>query len=295
MQKAIIISILAFVLFYLGCGQHELGRVTGSGTMEAKEILLSAKIAGSLTALSVREGEAVRAGQVLADIDSEKVFLQKQQLLAGLQELRLNLISVGRGVALAKDNLDNVEKKYQRIKALLADGSATQQQFDDTETAFKAMQTQYENACTALETLKVKETQILIQVELLASQLRDCRVVSPIDGTVTETFVEVGEIARPGGAVINLADLQHLWIKIYVKEADLARIALDGAAELRITADPKKVFPGRVAWISPKAEFTPKNVQTKEARSDLVYAVKITVDNPEGVLKIGMPADVTIL
>jgi len=287
--------IFFLVVLSFSCGQRDSGRVTGSGTLEAKEILLSAKMAGSLTALNASEGEAVHAGQVLACIDSEKVFLQKKQLLAGLQELRLNIISAGRGVVLAKDNLDNVEKKYQRIQALLADGSATQQQFDDIETALKAMQTQHDNARTTLESLKAKEAQVLTQVELLDSQLRDCQVVSPADATVTETFVEVGEIARPGGAVVNLADLRHLWIKIYVRETDLARISLDGAAELRITADPKRIFPGRVAWISPKAEFTPKNVQTKEARSDLVYAVKITVDNPDGVLKIGMPADVTLL
>ncbi|MBN2356812.1 efflux RND transporter periplasmic adaptor subunit, partial [candidate division KSB1 bacterium] len=208
-------------------------------------------------------------------------------------ELRLNLINAERGVQLAKDNLDNIEKKFQRIKTLLAEGSATQQQYDDLETANKAAKTQYENARTSLETLNVKESQLITQLELLDSQLRDTRVIAPISAMVIEKYVEKGEIARPGGPIANLADLDNMWIKIYVKETDLARIRLNGAAELRVTAYPERIFPGRISWISPKAEFTPKNVQTKEARSDLVYAVKIEVKNIDQILKIGMPADVT--
>jgi HlyD family secretion protein len=243
----------------------------------------------------VEEGDAVQAGQTIALVDSEKTFLQNKQLLAGMQELRQNRLSAQRSAALAREQYENTDKKYQRLKSLLAEGSSTQQQYDDVELALKAAQTQHENARTMLMALDAKEAQLSAQLELIGSQLKDYRVIAPITGTVIDKYVESGEIARPGGPVVNLADLTRMWIKIYLKETDLARIRLNGGAELRVTAYPQQIFPGRIAQIADKAEFTPKNVQTREARADLVYAVKIMVDNPEGILKIGMPADVILL
>lgn len=289
-----LVIIPAIVIFAVSCNPRNNGAITGSGTIEATEVLVSAKMAGSIMELWLQEGDAVQEGQLIAQIDSEKVFLTKKQVLAGLRELRLNLINAERSVRLAKDNLDNIEKKYQRIKTLLGEGSATQQQFDDAETGYKAADTHYQNAATSLESFKAKEMQILTQLELLDSQLRDAQVVAPLTGTLIEKYVEKGEVVRPGSPVANLADLQNMWIKIYVKETELAHTKLNGAAELRISAYPERVFPCQVSWISPKAEFTPKNVQTKEARSDLVYAVKIIIKNSDGMLKIGMPADVML-
>jgi HlyD family secretion protein len=285
----IIISIAGF-----SCSKNKTNELSGSGILEATEILVSSKLAGTVVDFFVHEGALVTVGQVIAQIDTEKIYLQKKQLLAGLNELKLNLQNAQRGVALAKDNLGNVEKKYNRIKSLLNENSVTQQQYDDIETAYKAAQTQYDNAVTSLQALRAKEQQLDVQIELLESQMRDARIPSPIEGTVTEKYVEQGEIARPGGPVVSLADLQNMWIKIYFKETELGKIKLNGPAEIQISSYSDRTFAGRIAWISPKAEFTPKNVQTKDARADLVYAVKIEVKNPEGILKIGMPADVVL-
>ena len=276
------------------CNRETDNLITGSGTLEATEVLVSSKAAGTVLDMLVTEGDILAAGQTIAVVDSEKTDLQKTQLLAGLQELRLNRLSAQRTAALAREQYDNADKKRQRLSALLAEGSATQQQVDDVELAVKAARTQQENALTLIASLDAREAQLRAQLDLIASQLRDCRVTAPIAATVIDKYLERGEIARPGGPVVNLADLRTLYIKIYLHETDLARIRLNGAAELRITAYPDKVFPGRIAQIANKAEFTPKNVQTREARADLVYAVKIVVENPEGILKIGMPADVTL-
>lgn len=293
MKNIIKIGLLGLA-FIIACSKKNVNELSGSGTLEATEILLSARLAGLVTDVLVNEGDAVAAGQVMAQIDTEKIFLQKKQLLAGLDELRLNHQNAQRAVTLAKDNLTNVEKKFNRIKSLVSESSATQQQFDDIETAYKAAQTQYENAITSFKALKAKEQQVMAQSELLESQLQDAKIIAPIQGTVIEKYLERGEVARLGGPIVNLADLQKMWIKIYFKEADLGKIRLNDSAELQISAYPDRVFPGRVSWISSKAEFTPKTVQTKEARSDLVYAVKIEVENLDGILKIGMPADVTL-
>jgi len=283
------------ILLFSGCGGKEEGLITGSGTLEATEVLVSAKSGGTLTALLVSEGDAVTAGQLIAAIDSEKVFLQKRQALAALEELRLNRLNAGRLARTARENLDNLAKKSERIGALLDEGSATQQQYDDLETGRKAAEAQYENARTSLAALDAREEQLLAQIGLGESQLRDARVTAPISGVVINKYLEAGEVARPLAPVATIADLSRIHIRIYLKESGIARIRLNGGAELSVTAWPEKKFPGRIAWISDKAEFTPKNIQTKEARSDLVYAVKVEVANPEGILKIGMPADVTLL
>ncbi|MCI0515681.1 efflux RND transporter periplasmic adaptor subunit [candidate division KSB1 bacterium] len=277
-----------------GCAQKPTHTLSFSGTLEATEVLVSAKSAGTVEALWIDEGDTVQVAQQIAQLDTEKIYLQKKQLLAGLDELRLNLQNAQRGIGLAKDNLTNMEKKYQRLKSLLAENSVTQQQFDDLETALKAAQTQYENAGTSLKALKAKEAQVRVQLELVQSQLRDTKIFSPLAGTVIEKYLELGEIARPGGAVANLADLKRMWIKIYLKETELGKIKLNDQVEIKISSVPTRGFPGRITWISARAEFTPKMVQTKEARADLVYAAKVAVANPDGILKIGMPADVEV-
>jgi HlyD family secretion protein len=283
---------IALVLGMTACTDKKLGGLAGSGTLEATEVLLSSKSAGTVLLLMAREGDTVQEGRLIAQIDSEKVFLQKQQLSAGMEELRLNMINAQRAAQSARDNLENVAKKFQRIKSLWQDSSATLQQYEDLETAHKAAQTLYENARTGYDALLARRAQLDAQMGLVNSQLADGRILAPISGTVLETYVEKGEIARPAGPVAKLADLQHMWIKIYLTEMELGRAKIGQPADLQIASMPDKKFPGQVTWISPKAEFTPKNVQTKEARADLVYAVKIAAENPDGVLKIGMPADV---
>ncbi len=283
------------LLLFGGCGDKESGVMTGSGTLEATEVLISAKAGGTLTALLVDEGASVQAGQLIAAIDSEKIVLQQQQALAALEELRLSRINAARLTRTAGENLDNLNKKSERIAALLADGSATQQQFDDLETARKAAEAQFENGRTSLAALDAREAQLKAQIGLIASQLRDLRVTAPITGVVIDKYLEAGEVARPLAPVVTLADLSRMTIRIYLKDKDIARIRLNGAAQIALSGYAGKTFPGRIVWIADKAEFTPKNVQTREARSDLVYAVKVAVDNPDGILKIGMPADVTLL
>jgi HlyD family secretion protein len=294
LMKSYVVIFLLSLIGLNGCSEDESNNLSGSGILEAKEVLISAKLAGTIIDLPVHEGDIVQEVEVIAQIDTEKIYLQKKQLLAGLNELKLTIQNAQRGVDLAKDNMDNMKKKYNRIKSLLNENSVTQQQYDDIETAYKAAQSEYDNAITSLKALRAKEEQVIIQIELSEIQMQDAKITAPIHGTVIEKYVEQGEIARPGGSVVSLADLQNMWIKIYFKETELGKIKLNGNAELQINSYPHRTFPGRISWISPKAEFTPKNVQTKDARADLVYAVKIEVENSEGILKIGMPADVIL-
>lgn len=289
----VIFEIFLFVVFN-GCSDKRNNTLTGSGTLEATEILISSKTIGTVMDLLVKEGDNVVANQLIALVDTQKIYLQKKQLLAGLNELQLNLENASRAIDLAGDNFENIEKKYNRIKTLFEAKSVTQQDLDDVETAYKAAKIQYETVSTNLKVLRSKRAQLKTQLELIDSQLQDAQITSPTQGTIIEKYIEQGEIARTGGPVVTIADLKKIWIKIYFKENELGKIKLNANADIRISSFPDRSFPGRISWISPKAEFTPKMVQTKEARSDLVYAVKIEIENQEGILKIGMPADVEL-
>ncbi len=291
-MKKYIFSTLMLVALFIGCSGNGDKAFYGSGTIEATEVLISSEATGRVTNMLVKEGQYIEKGSVIAVLDSDKVFLQKQQLIAGLDELRLNIKNAQRSIDVAKDNLQNTEKKYQRIKALLAENSTTQQQFDDIETAYLTAQKQYENAKTSLEILYSKKQQLELKIDLLDRQLQDFCIISPLEGIVIDKLLEEGEMAVAGMSVANIADMKKMRFKFYVPDDELLKIKI--GAKVRIFAGSKnsKEFVGHVSWISPKAEFTPKNVQTKEARADLVYAVKVLIDNPEGELKIGMPADV---
>jgi len=289
-----IICTLLGVLFTTSCSRKKYAGAYSSGTLEATEILVSSETAGKVVQLMIDEGVQVTAGQVIAVIDSEKIYLHKKQIKAGLEELILNIKNAVRTVDLAKDNLENTQKKYKRVKALLDEESTTQQNYDDVETALKAATTQYQNALTSLDALKAKQKQVEAQLELVKRQLADTRIIAPLNGSVIEKYVDQGELARPGGPIALIADLSKMWIKFYITEADFDRVKLGGQARLETGLEPPQSFIGTITWISPRAEFTPKNVQTKEARAELVYAVKVVVENPEGVLKIGMPADVYV-
>ncbi len=289
-----IIYILAGVFLTTSCSGKKDQGAYSSGTLEATEILVSSETAGQIVLINAEEGDPVTAGQVIARIDSEKIYLQKRQILAGLEELALNLKNAERAIALAGDNMDNTRKKYDRVKALLADESTTQQNFDDVETALKSAKTKYENALTSLDALKAKQKQIEAQLALINRQLNDTRILAPVSGTIVEKYMDQGELAGPGSPLFLIADLSKMWIKMYITEADFGRVKQGGTARLETGLQPPRTFTGTITWISPKAEFTPKNVQTREARADLVYAVKVAVDNPDGLLKIGMPADVYV-
>jgi HlyD family secretion protein len=282
------------LLGWAGCSRKPAPAFGGSGVLEATEITIGAKTAGVVDSMAAQEGDSVGRGDVLCILETDKLRLQKRQLAAGLEEVRLNIRNAERAAALAEDNFKAAGKKFDRIRALHDEASVSQQQFEDAETGFQAARTQYENSRTSLEALAAKQEQVRLQLELAESQLNDATIRSPLSGTVTQFYVDRGEIARPGGPVATVADLSRMWIKVYVKETELGRIRLNGEAALRIDSAPGREFVGRVSWISQKAEFTPKMVQTRDARSDLVYAVKVEVENPDGTLKIGMPADVTI-
>jgi HlyD family secretion protein len=272
-----------------GCRARHADNFAGSGTLEATEVTVAAQTPGQILRLWKDEGDAVAEGDTLARIDVEKLDLQRRELVASIGEIRANRTPVDEAARQAADNFENIEKSYRRVKSLFEQGTATQQQYDDASTKYRVAKSQLAAAKAQGDALDAREKTVRASIALLDRQIRDG--VVPLSGVIAEKYVEAGEVVPAGGGVFKIADTKHFWIKIYVSERDLGLFAIGNGVEVRVDAHPEPLA-GEVSWVSPEAEFTPKNVETRDARAELVYAVKVTIANPPEVLKIGMPAEV---
>lgn len=308
MNKILTTGAIVSILFLFGCENNKDNAFTGSGTIEATEVTVSAKTRGEVLRLLFQEGDSVTKGDTLAMINIEQLKLQKDVTAAGLSELEWNkkileqdMETASEAVKQASISLENISKNRDRIANLLKENAATQEQMDKIETEFqlavsrlKAAEKQLDGIKIRSQSLSATREKIEANLRLLDSQIEDGTIYSPVEGVVIEKFVEQGEEVNFGTPICTIANLSSVWLAIYIGEEELGKITIGGKAFIRIDSTPERTFEGIVTWISPKAEFTPKNVQTKESRVDLVYAVKITLDNREGIFKIGMPADAYI-
>lgn len=278
----ILVIILALVLYFLlsSKGEKNKGEISASGTIEITEVEVSSKLAGRIEKLLVDEGDSVLKDQVLIELENNELEAQLKQAQAAYQ------VSLAQ-LAQSKSNSENLKTNLERTRQLFKAGSATQQQLDDQETKYQMAKDQLTSSTHLTE--QNKATIELIQVYIDNSVIR-----SPINGLVLSKNTEIGEVVSPGSSLLTLGDLSHPWVKIYIKETDLGKVKLGQKAQVKIDTYPDKVFEGKVTYISSQAEFTPKNIQTKEERVKLVFGIKVSLDNPLQILKPGMPADVTL-
>jgi HlyD family secretion protein len=276
----------------LGCNgnDHAAG---SSGFIEADAAIISAEVSGRVERRLVSEGAAVHVGDTLLVIDKTKLDLQLSALSAARQVTEATLATARLAVEKARKTEEFATSERDRVGRLITSGSATQKQFD---------QVQYEasQAIIARRSAEANVTATAAQLEktdadiaLLNRLIQDCAPLSPIDGIVTETYVDPGEFVNPGKAMMKIARLDTVWVKIYLPAEEYATVKLGDAASVSTETD-DAVYPGTVIWTSAEAEFVPKNVQTKESRSDLVYAVKVAIPNAQNALKIGQPVFATI-
>jgi len=295
-----ILSALAIGL--AGCGNGTPEAIEASGTIEGTDINVGSEAAGRVLAVPVAEGSRVSGGDTLVIIDDEEYRLQLRQAEANLAsfESAFRLAAEGsrrEDIVQAEAVFRTAETDYKRMKELLDAASVTRKQYDDAYTRYIAAQQTYTKLKTGLRPeeitgAKVRRDGAAAQVDLLRKRVRNCAIVAPAPGIVTLRAVEPGELVGVGTNVVRLTYMEKVKLTIYVNEAELGHIALRQKAEVTIDAFGEgRVFPGSVVYISPVAEFTPKNVQTKEERTKLVFAVKLEVENPDGALKPGLPAD----
>jgi len=316
----VILAAAAAASGLLGCGGPKPGGpISASATIEAVEVTVSAKTSGQVERVSVEEGSRVKVGDELAVIDSDALAIQLRQAEAGVDLARsqLDLLLKGariedirqteEGAKQAEANLFLAGEDLKRIRNLYEKESATAKMKEDAETRFQVAQAQNAAAQQALakvrrlsrpEEVRAAEAR-LAQAEaardLLKKTITDATIVSPVSGMVTNKAIEAGEFVGPGTPLLTIADLDAVRLNIYITEVELGRVRLGQRAEITVDSHPGQSLTGTVIFISPEAEFTPKNVQTKEERVKLVYRVKVEIPNPQGILKPGMPADALIM
>ena len=289
-----------------------------SGNIEAHESLVSFKVTGRIVALPVDEGMTIKAGDLLARVDNDdyrqQVALDKattrvrdSQLALGLAGSREQEIEAARQALLdAQADFEQRKKDYARYQALYEKDEIPAQTRDQAATNVTRAQATYDRAQqihnelmegTRQEELDVdranlhqaNQTLHLSRIRLAYTVLR-----APFNGVVLVRQAELGEVVSPGTPIVTLADLDHIWLRVYVPETDLGKVRWGQAVEVRTDTYPDKTYCGRIALISSEADFTPKSVQTEKERVTLVYRVKVDVENPHYELKPGMPADAYI-
>lgn len=286
---------ISLVMLTFSC-QHKKQVSDAYGNFEATELTVSAQTAGKIEFLAVTEGETLQEGQYVGQIDSTQLHLRKQQLKANAQAIQARSPNIASQVAVLLAQKRNAEKELDRFRKLAADGAATQKQVDDLQAQVDVLARQVQAIQTQHAPLVNELQMVQAQIEQVEEQIEDAGIKVPITGKVLLKVAEAREMANIGTPLFLIASLDTLTLRAYISGGQLSHIQLGQTTEVLIDqdADTFKKLRGKVTWISDQAEFTPKAIQTKDERVDLVYAVKVRVPN-DGSLKIGMPGEINFL
>ena len=266
------------------------------GTFEAEEVVVSAETTGQLVTFSPVEGSQLARGAVIAVIDTTQLSLERQQVVAQRQATGSRGNEVSQQIRVLEIQRSVARRNYDRIRRLFAEQAATAQQLDQAERDYRVLGAQIDALRAQQQSVAREVSSSEARVAQISERLGKSQVANPVRGTVLATFVHAGELVQPGQPLYRIANLDTLTLRAYVSETQLHTLRLGGQVEVRIDSGEGNTtaLPGTIGWISPKAEFTPTPIQTREERADLVYAVKVRVPNTRGLLKIGMPGDLTL-
>jgi HlyD family secretion protein len=263
------------------------------GNFEANEIIISAETNGRIVRFDVEEGQDLKAGQQVGLIDSTDLYLKAEQLRAQKKAIATRAPGVSAQIEVQLQQKANLEVEKNRIMNLFRDKAATQKQVDDIKGAIDLVDRQIASIKTQRSGIAEEMDVVQKQIAVTRETLNKCHIINPANGTVLVKYAQAGELALPGKSLYKLADLSQMELRVYVSGDQLARIKIGQKVQVLLDKDLKtnQALEGKVSWISEKAEFTPKIIQTKEERVNLVYAVKILVPN-DGRIKISMPGEV---
>ncbi|NLL28165.1 MAG: HlyD family efflux transporter periplasmic adaptor subunit [Bacteroidales bacterium] len=294
-KNAIFIAVLAFVLF--ACNNN--GKHDASGSFEAVETIISAEGTGVLKQFDIEEGQELKENQVIGYIDSTILYLQKEQLKAQSRAVGSRKPDANTQLAIYEENLRYAKSEQQRLKQLVQANAATQKQLDDANAQVKLIEKQIaaqkSQLSTAISTIEHEMTPISLQIKQLEEQLSKYKLINPVEGTVLNKYAEVNELVTVGKPLYKIADLSKMILRAYLSNDLLSKIKLGQKVKVRVDFGENefKEYEGHVEWISDKAEFTPKTIQNKNERDNLVYATKISVKN-DGYIRIGMYGEIIL-
>jgi HlyD family secretion protein len=278
-------------IFIISCHNGNDDAIIYNGRVEADIISLSAQVGGTLDTVNIEEGDVVIKDQLLMKINTDKIELQLKSQQAQIIELQANLAANAAQIKQVDAQLKLAQQTLDKTKKLVNEGAATEQQQDELESKVDVLQAQKEALLTNKKMLQAKEQQLNAAIEITKISLSDARIISPIDGIVLNRFLDKNELVAPGRTLLELADLSNMKITIYVSMEELSHVKIGDKVNIKVNGM-DSMLEGIVYWIASESEFTPKTILTEETRTTLVYAVKISVTNQDGILKIGMPVDV---
>ena len=308
-------------LMVAGCSSQDNnpdGAIQLSGTVEAREVDLSFQVGGRISQLEFDEGSWVEQGNIVAALDATDLQLALQQSTATANAARANLEALKAGtraqeIRVAEADLQKAQSQLnfamaevKRVSFLIPKKLASEELLEQAQLQYEIALASAEQAKQKLsllregprqEDIKRAEQELVARSEatqITKQQLSYATLASPVTGMVTVRLSEVGEVVAPGQSILRVAQITRPWVRAYLNETQLGQVRVGQTAEVKIDGSPEKTFSGKLSFISPVAEFTPKTVETKELRVDLVYRIKVEVENPDGILKIGMPIDVLL-
>ena len=288
---------LAIVLLSACSGSD--GDYDASGSFEATEIIVSAEASGKIERLTLMEGQLLEKGEQVGLIDTTQLYLQKMNLLTNVKGVRAQQPNIVAQTASIKEQISTLQREKQRTTNLIKANAATQKQLDDINSQIEVLEKQLAASESTLQkssqNITAQSSALDIQIEQLEDRLQKSIIKSPIRGTVLNKYAEEGELAGMGTPLFKVANIDNMTLRVYVTNDQLKDVKLNDRVQVYVDqgdeSGSKKAYEGVVTWISDKSEFTPKTIQTKNERANLVYAMKVTVRN-DGYLKIGMYGEI---
>lgn len=296
MNKLELLLVITSLFFLAGC-QDENGRSDAFGNFEATEVMISSESNGKLIRFSAGEGQVLEAGQKIGLVDTLPLHLKKKQLEARIRALSSKTVDIPTQINVLLERKSNVLREKKRIENLYGEGAATEQQLDDINGQLDVIESEIianrERLRTTNQGLLSEILPLQYQIEEINDQIRKGILENPVTGTVLTKYAEENEVVNFGKPLYLIADLDQVFLRAYISGTQLDDIRIGQQVTVLIdeNRDAYESYEGEISWISDKAEFTPKIVQTKEERVNLVYAIKVRVKN-DGHIKIGMPGEV---
>ncbi|HQK40852.1 MAG TPA: HlyD family efflux transporter periplasmic adaptor subunit [Flavobacterium alvei] len=269
-------------------------KADGYGNFEATEVTISAESSGKIDYLKLEEGDVLEPKIQVGLIDTTQLYFNKQQLMASKSTVYSKSANVLSQIKVLQEQLKTAQIEKERIQNMFAENAATKRQVDEIDGKVSVILEQIKSVQTQNAPIVNEVKSIDVQIEKINDQIQKSKIINPIKGTVLSKYAEPNEVTAFGKPIYKIADISEMTLRVYVSETQLAQIKVGQKVNVKIDADAgMKTYPGIISWIASSAEFTPKIVQTKEERVNLVYAVKVKVKN-DGILKIGMPAEMWV-
>lgn len=282
----------SIILLLTACGKGN-GDYDASGVFETTEVIVSAEANGKIMQLNFIEGQQVEQGKPLGYIDTVQLYLKKMQLLTNTSAVKSGRVDVPRQIAAIKQQIVTQKNEQKRFENLVKANAANQKQLDDINAQILVLERQLTAQTELLENsnknISEQSSGLEVQVAQINDQIQKSIISSPINGTILSKYAEQGELATQGRALFKVADIEHMFLRAYITASQLTQVKIGQAVKVYADFGEKemKEYSGTITWISDKSEFTPKTIQTRDERANLVYAVKVAVKN-DGYLKYGM-------